>query len=344
MKHSIPNITFALVVAAASLVGTAPAARAVPVDGRSGVHVWIDGGDVFPSFGDVTISLRADRDCYATLFLVDAAGYLHVLYPHGPQDVDFIYAGRTYRYTGWQVGLDRFNGVGVAHVFAVASPVPFNFSGYGSTLFTASFGYRVIGDPFVACRNFYVSLLPSGCRWDRVGVGFARFYVREWVRYPAYLCYGGGVHVRVGDNCAGCSRLYASYRYGTANPYEAMRPAARFKASYPGAGTVEGRIERVSSPRAVRRAIQPTIARRGGDHSGSRWGSSYAGRNDYARVVSTSRSKGLAPVRMKRATATAPRVSARTTARMKSRPTSTKRAVARDDARKGETKRSRRAE
>ncbi len=203
MKNSTFTAARAWVIAATMVAATAPIAGAhgYEVAGPAAVRVWVDGGDVFPSYRDVTISLRAERDCYATLFLVDTSGYLHVLYPSSPTDAAWVCAGRTYQYSACDVGLDRFDGVGVAHLFAVGSPVPFDFSYYGPALFTASFGFRIVGDPFVACRDFYVSLLPAQCRWDFVGVSCARFYVHQWVRYPAYLCYGDGVHVRVGDNC-----------------------------------------------------------------------------------------------------------------------------------------------
>ena len=70
-------------------------------------------------------------------------------------------------------------------------------------------------------------MLPATCRWDYVSVGYTRFYVREWVRYPSYLCAGG--HVRVGDSCQRCEPVYATYRCNVAAPYEAMRPRVRYK-------------------------------------------------------------------------------------------------------------------
>jgi hypothetical protein len=219
--------------------------------GQAGVRVWVDGGDIFADYDDVSVYLRADRDCYTTLFLVDTAGYLHVLYPSTPHDRVWMRGGRTYRYYARDLGLDRLDGVGVAHLYAVGSPVPFDYSYYGASIFVGGFGFRIYGDPYVACHDFYVSLLPVSCRWDFVAVSSARFYVREWVRYPSYLCSPGrGVHVRIGDGCRECSNVYASYRGNVASPYEVLRPEPRkFKKAY-ASDRVAAPVGRVEHARA----------------------------------------------------------------------------------------------
>jgi hypothetical protein len=179
---------------------------------------------VFPDYNDVALYVRPDRDCYTSLFLVDTAGYIHVL--HTGHDDGWLHGGRTYGYAARDLGLDRLHGRGIAYVFAVGSPVPFDYSSYGAGVRVGAFGYRVIGDPFVGCREFYTSLLPATCRWDYVQVNFTRFYVREWVRYPSYLCAG---HVRVGDWCRHCEPVYATYRCNVAAPHAVMRPVVRYK-------------------------------------------------------------------------------------------------------------------
>ena len=196
------------------------------VSGPASVRVWVDGGDVFPDYSRVTLWVRPERDCYTSLFLVDTAGYIHVLNV-GDYDDGWLYGGRTYGYRARDLGLDRFYGRGIAYVFAVGSPVPFDYSYYGAGVLGGGFGFRIVGDPFVGCREFYMSLLPASCHWDYVGVSFTRFYVREWVRYPSYLCTGG--HVRIGDWCRHCEPVYTSYRCNVASPYEAMRPVVRYK-------------------------------------------------------------------------------------------------------------------
>jgi hypothetical protein len=193
------------------------------------VRVWVDGGDMFPDYSHVTLWLRADRDCYSSLFLVDTAGFIHVLNARDGR----LYGGRDYGFRACDLGLDRLDGRGIAYVFAVGSPVPFDYSSYGDGVSGNGFGYRVVGDPFVASREFYMSILPAACRWDCVGVSFTRFYVREWARYPSYLCAAGpAYHVRLGETCRDCADVYATYRTNAAAPYEAMRPGVRYKSAY----------------------------------------------------------------------------------------------------------------
>lgn len=241
------------------------------VSGPVAVRVWVEGGDMFPDYNHVTLWLRADRDCYSSLFLVDTAGFIHVL---NASD-SWLSGGRTYGYRACDLGLDRLDGRGIAYVFAVGSPMPFDYSYYGDGVGVNGFGYRVIGDPFVACREFYMSALPAACHWDYVGVSFTRFYVREWVRYPSYLCASGAYHVRVGDNCRDCAAVYATYRCNSAAPYEAMRPVVRYKSGY----TSDHHIVRWDSQRTV---VAPRETRRVKAH-------------DMARVVSTSREIARVP-------------------------------------------------
>jgi hypothetical protein len=263
------------------------------VAGQANVRVWIDGGDVFPGYRDVTIWVRADRDCYSTLFLVDTAGYIHVLYPFQRHDDGWISGGHTYRYRACDLGLDRLDGRGVAYVFAVGSPAPFDYGCYGEDIFVGRFGFRIVGDPFVACRTFYMSLLPAGCRWDYVGVGFTRFYLREWVRYPSYLCYGGsGVHVRIGEGCRVCADVYASYRCNAASPWEAISPAPRYKQNYRANADIR-RSTHAAAPRDPREAYaRPAGERAPVDRraaAGRDEARKYTFYQDRSRVVSTSK-------------------------------------------------------
>jgi hypothetical protein len=256
MKTTLGPKRIALGLVFASLMTAATVADAghtrFAVSGQANVSVWLEGGDVFEDYADVAIWLRPEIDCYTTLFMVDTDGFVHVLYPTSPYDATWLYGGRSYCYRASDLGLDRLDGAGIAYVFAVGSPAPFDYSYYGASVFVGGFGFRVYGDPFVACRNFYVTLLPGACRWDYVGVSYARFYVRRWERYPSYLCYGGpGVHVRVGDGCRTCDDVYVSYRASCARPIDVFQPVPKFKSVYDGGGyqaraeVRESRIERV---------------------------------------------------------------------------------------------------
>ncbi len=230
LKRSVVAIAMAAVASTASVASADGfALSAQVVSSQANVRVWLEGGDVYDNYSDVAIWLRPEHDCYTTLFMVDTDGYVHVLYPSSPYDDTFLYGGRSYCYRGYELGLDRFDGAGIAYVYAVGSPVPFDYSYYGASVFVGNFGFRIYGDPFIACRDFYMTLLPVSCRWDYVGVSYARFYVHHWARYPSYLCHGGPVvHVSWNDGCHQCNTIYTSYRNSCARPWDVIRPA-KFK-------------------------------------------------------------------------------------------------------------------
>ncbi len=240
----VRGIIMALVAIAAVLATAVPAAMADPpaggrvtVTGSAGIHVWFDqpqAQGVYASYDDVVISVQATRGCFATVFVVDTYGFVHVVHPFSPDEDAWIHGGHTYRFSGREMGLDGFGGRGIAHVFAIGSPYPFDYSPYGESIFVGRYGYRIQGDPYVGCRQLYVSLLPAGCQWDQIGVGFARFYVREWARYPVYLCHGyhgRGSHVRTG-RCQQCDSAYDTYRVHVNDPRVVLQRAPRYKDTY----------------------------------------------------------------------------------------------------------------
>jgi hypothetical protein len=235
------HLLVAFLLAAAFVAAVAPSAKADPpsrvtVTGGADIHVWLDQPwDIYPSYGEVVVSVQARRGCYATVFVVDTFGYVHVIHPFSPYESAWISGGVTYRFSGRELGLDRFGGRGIVHVFAVGSPYPFDYSPYGEWVFAGRFGYRIYGDPYVACRQFYATLLPAAYRWDRVGIASARFYVRDWVRYPVYLCHHrhhGAAHVRVSVRCHECYPVYDTYRVHVNDPQVVLRQTPRYKDSH----------------------------------------------------------------------------------------------------------------
>jgi hypothetical protein len=249
-KHINSGVRGLLLVAGFALVvaGLVPRAQADPpsvVRVGADIHVWVnDGPTVYPSYDDVVISVHASRSCYAAVFVIDTYGFIHLIHPFSPYESAWVRGGRTYRFNGRDLGLDMLGGRGIAHVFAFSSPRPFDFAPYGKAIFVGGYGYRIYGDPYMACRQLYVTLVPTGYVWAEARIGFARFYVREWVRYPTYLCYGyhgGTVHVRVGDSCRQCYQIYDEYRVHVNDPYVAFRETpARYKDKVAGSG--DGRL------------------------------------------------------------------------------------------------------
>jgi hypothetical protein len=201
------------------------------------IQVWLEAGDVYyedaryggydvyPAVENVVLSVRASRSCYATVYVVDTAGYIHVVYPMSPYDNTYLRGGTVYRF--YLADFD-FGGAfdrGVAYAFAVSSPVRFSYRYYGWGVFAGHFGWQIYGDPYVAARSFYVGLVPASCDYRVIGVSHARFYVREYVRYPSYLCAGWHDYHGTGRYCrAGCE-VYRQYSVHAKDPYRALRPA-----------------------------------------------------------------------------------------------------------------------
>jgi hypothetical protein len=271
-----------LVALAVAMVPALPVpanASRVVVTGSADIRVWVEeANDVFGSYDDVVVTFAAARDCYATLFVVDTDGFVHVVYPFSPRDRAWIRGGRHYRYTARELGLDRLYGRGIAYVFAVGSPRPFEFGPWGDGVFVGRYGFRVYGDPYIASRTFYLSLLPGRLDYGFVAVSSARFYIGGWVRYPAYLCRGHhGVRVRVGDYCRECAHIYDGYRHHVSAPHEVLDPRVKFKANVP-----DGAIRRASD------SERTTAVRRATDSR--EWAAKRVAPIQKARVVSTSRS------------------------------------------------------
>ncbi len=304
MKASRPvrvrGIIMALAAMAVVLATAVPAALADPpaggrvtVTNPAGIHVWFEQPHpqgVYASYDDVVISVQATRGCYATVFVVDTYGFVHVVHPFSPDDNAWVHGGRTYRFSGRELGLDGFGGRGIAHVFAIGSPYPFDYSPYGESIFVGRYGYRIQGDPYVGCRQLYVSLLPATCQWDQVGVGFARFYVREWARYPVYLCHGShgrGSHVRTG-RCDWCDSAYDTYRVHVNDPRVVLRSAPRYKDTYKDS-YANTTIERAAGARQYRMVRDNKNAQRAKRADRVSVTTTTGRSKSYARIVSSGR-------------------------------------------------------
>jgi len=208
-----------------------------PVD----VRVWMDRGygyedwdgddswdyyDVYPSVDDVVLYVRAAQNCFTTVYIIDTEGFIHVVYPLSPYDDAYLTGGRVHRF---HLGNYGFHGGcfgrGVAFAFAVSSPVPFGYADYGMTVFGPHVGFQVYGDPFVAARLFYLSILPPAYSPSFAGVSYARFYVNEYMRYPSYLCPGWHEHHGARTQCDGQCGAHRDYRIHAKDPFRVLRPA-----------------------------------------------------------------------------------------------------------------------
>jgi hypothetical protein len=245
-------LTAALVLA--GTFGTSSAGlrfEAVYSSGPADVRVWLDRGygdeyydggdaedaweygDVYPSAADVVLYVRASHDCFTTVYVIDTEGFIHVIHPFSPFDDAYLVGGRVYRFYLRDYGFDHeCFGRGVAFAFAVSSPVPFGYADYGVSVFGPHVGVQIYGDPFVAAKLFYLSILPPACARGFVGVSYARFYVTEYVRYPSYLCLGWHEHYGVRSHCAGQSGVHRQYRTHAKDPYRVLRPAGNIEREF----------------------------------------------------------------------------------------------------------------
>lgn len=199
------------------------------------IRVWMDDDmDVYPSEDGIVFNIRASYDCYATVYVVDTDGFIHVVYPLSPYDNAFINGGMVYRFAPSRQDIFCSSRQrGIAYVFAVASPEPFVYTSYDAGIFAGAGAFRIYGDPYIACKQFYLSLLPARVSLGLISVGFSHFYIREWAPYPRYIfCdYDYGFDLYRGE----ANIIYRSYRQHHNDPYRILRPGRplpRHKAKY----------------------------------------------------------------------------------------------------------------
>ncbi len=257
MRKSALVVGLALVVLA--FVGGLTALNAgIAYRNTADIRVWLEEDyDVYQDMDDVVFHIRAARGCYALVYVVDTDGFVHVIYPFSPHENAWIEGGVTYRFSAFDVGMYGFDfNRGIAFVYAIGSPYPFNYSCYGANIFAGRFAYRIYGDPFVACRLFYISLLPVWCDRAVIGISFTHFYIREWVRYPSYLCFCNGASYRIrGGYCSHCAPVYERYRSHQRDPYRVLSPKVRYR----GDASAHARIAPV--PEKRREAIRAKLSR-----------------------------------------------------------------------------------
>lgn len=220
-------------------------------------HYYDSDYDVYPSADDVVLYVRASRSCFATVYVVDTAGYIHVIHPFSPDDDTYLRGGRVYRFYLSDYGLAQGFDRGIAYAYAVSSPVRFAYAYYGAGVFGPNFGFQVYGDPFIASRHFYLSLLPRSCDLRLIGVSYTRFYVREYVRYPSYLCVGWHNYYGVRTYCrSGCS-VYRSYTTHARDPYHVLHPTRRLRTRVSGLGEVTRNAKWKGDDRTPARQFRP---------------------------------------------------------------------------------------
>ena len=172
------------------------------------IEVWNDRGNgaVYDAGAPVTIYFKSNYDCYLTLYNIDTEGWIHLLYPLGPHQSNFISGGVIYSIPdGWQGFQFVVNGpAGIEYIAAVATyephPVPtwlrFHPSIRHSRYVGEGYFERITYDPYLAMDDIAVRIIepcPGAVHYVQ---DFCSYYVSAPVYYPRYLCYNCHSHRR----------------------------------------------------------------------------------------------------------------------------------------------------
>lgn len=173
------------------------------------IKVWTekDEGAVYRPGEPIKVYFKASRDCYVTLYNIDTEGKVHILFPYGYKESNFVEGDQVYRLPklSRHKRLIVTGPAGVEYIQAVASlhpfPVPI-WPRYYDLSFKLGIRFRkgplkagvdyidrIYGDPFVGMVRIDRLLVPSDFDYGTVVTNFTSFYVGEQVWYPRYLCY-----------------------------------------------------------------------------------------------------------------------------------------------------------
>ncbi len=220
-------------------------ARNIVHAGRPDVDVWVDRdeGGVYRPGESMRVYFRSTADSYVLVFNVDTDGYIHLVYPYGPEDAPLVEGGRAYRIPSRSDPYDLVadGPPGIEYVVAVASPYPFQDLPWYLSADRADGGRpdlendendtdsgQIEGDPYVGIDRIIRRIVPPG-REDRVATNETYFYIGRRVEYPRYVCADCHYHPFYFDPYVNaCSVFeirvdatwahYAPIRFGTVRP------------------------------------------------------------------------------------------------------------------------------
>jgi hypothetical protein len=229
--------SFAALVMAATLPGTSRAAVQVDASvefepvasvefehaartGRADVEVWTnkEEGGVYRQGEPMRVMFRTSTDAFVLIYNIDTEGYIHLVYPYGPDDPDRVEGGVTHqvpsRNDPYEMVAD--GPTGIEYVVAIASPFPFQdlpwYLTGGTEATRAEYDDDdgedsgvIVGDPYVGMDRVVRRVVPPG-REDEVATDDTFFYIERKVDYPRYVCADchsyGGWYDPYGDICS----------------------------------------------------------------------------------------------------------------------------------------------
>ena len=131
------NRMMAAAILAAAVASAAPSGVAlavVPVEnvarvGRLSIDVWTnkEEGGVYRQGERMKIFFRPNVDSYVLIYNIDTEGFIHLVYPYGPEDPERLEGGRTYQIPSRQDPYDLVadGPQGIEYVVALAAPFPY---------------------------------------------------------------------------------------------------------------------------------------------------------------------------------------------------------------------------
>jgi len=181
---------------------------------RPEVEVWMnkEEGGVYRQGEPLRVLFRTTTDAFVLIYNIDTEGYIHLVYPYGPDDEDRVQGGVTHqvpsRHDPYELVAD--GPTGIEYVVAIASPFPFrNLPWYltgGSDATRSEYDDNgdnsddgdsgvIVGDPYIGMDRVVRRVVPPG-REDDVATADTYFYIERKVDYPRYVCadchsYGG---------------------------------------------------------------------------------------------------------------------------------------------------------
>ncbi|MEW5924597.1 MAG: DUF4384 domain-containing protein [Candidatus Zixiibacteriota bacterium] len=142
------------------------------------VEVWTD-NDEYYSGDDITISFRADQDCFVAIYNIDTRGNVNLIYPADPRDNGWIEGGETYQipsqYEDYELTVRGPEGIEYLQI--VASRQPFNIPDWynGSDL-------AADDDPYDFMDYINANYFQSDHNTKRA-FDMTSFMVKEWNDY-----------------------------------------------------------------------------------------------------------------------------------------------------------------
>ncbi len=198
MINAIVAATLSLAITASGVDGemgeSAFGVHASPYE--PSVEVWAS-GDVFRRGDRVHVWFRSGEDAFITIFRLDTDGRVRVLYPRRPWHNNFVPGGRRLEVWDPTGQRERYAFVaddyaGQGYIFAVASPVPFDYGDfirddYWDYSAIAHYG-RVTGDPYMALMDLIDHIVPAA-GYERYSYDVYPYYIGRRYEYPRFLCY-----------------------------------------------------------------------------------------------------------------------------------------------------------